>query len=106
GPMNFATLVILAAVFVLVTIGTIMIIQGHRRIPLQYARRIVGRKETQGGSSYIPLKVNYAGVIPVIFASSLLMFPATIGQFIGAGNWIGEVTSLITPGNTLYMVVF
>ncbi len=51
-----------------------LIIQGHRRIPLQYARRVVGRKEVQGGTSYIPLKINYAGVIPVIFASSFLCF--------------------------------
>lgn len=106
GQMNFATLVVLGTVFVLVTIGTIMIIQGHRRIPLQYARRVVGRKETQGGNSYIPLKVNYAGVIPVIFASSLLMFPATIGTFIGSGNWLGEVAGWISPGSTLYMILF
>lgn len=106
GQMNFSTVLVLAAVFILVTIATIMIIQGHRRIPLQYARRVVGRKETQGGSSYIPLKVNYAGVVPVIFASSLLMFPATLGTFLGTGNWLGEVTSWITPGQTLYMILF
>lgn len=106
GQMNFATVLVLLAVFVLVTIATIMIIQGHRRIPLQYARRIVGRKEVQGGSSYIPLKVNYAGVIPVIFASSLLMFPATIGGLIGAGNWLGEIASYLSPGSTMYMLFF
>lgn len=106
GQMNFSTVMVLASVFVLVTIATIMIIQGHRRIPLQYARRVVGRKEVQGGTSYIPLKVNYAGVIPVIFASSLLMFPASLGTFLGTGNWLGEITSLIYPGNTLYIVLF
>ena len=106
GQMNFATVMVLMGVFVLITIATILVIQGHRRIPLQYARRVVGRKEVQGGNSYIPLKVNYAGVIPVIFASSLLMFPATIGTFIGKGNWIGEVASWISPGGTLYMVLF
>jgi preprotein translocase subunit SecY len=104
--MNFSTVLVLISVFVLVTIGTIMIIQGHRRIPLQYARRVVGRRETQGGSSYIPLKVNYAGVVPVIFASSLLMFPATLGTFVGSGNWLGEVASWISPGSTLYMAFF
>lgn len=103
GQMNFATIAVLIGVFVLVTIATIMIIQGHRRIPLQYARRVVGRKEIQGGSSYIPLKVNYAGVVPVIFASSLLMFPATIGQFIGVGNWVGQVANMISPGTPLYL---
>jgi preprotein translocase subunit SecY len=106
GQMNFATIVLICAVFVAVTIATILIIQGHRRIPLQYARRIVGRREVQGGSSYIPLKINYAGVIPVIFASALLMFPATIGQFIGQGNVIGTVANWISPGSTSYMVLY
>ncbi len=106
GLMNFSSVLVLIGVFVIVTVATILIIQGHRRIPLQYARRVVGRKEVQGGSSYIPLKVNYAGVIPVIFASSLLMFPATIGTFIGRGNWIGEVASWLSPGGSLYLVLF
>lgn len=106
GQMNLASIVALIAVFIGVVWGTIMVIQGHRRIPLQYARRVVGRRETQGGNSYIPLKINYAGVIPVIFASALLMFPATIGQFIGQGNWIGTVTSWLSPGNNAYLVSY
>lgn len=106
GQLTFSTLVVLLAVFVLVIIATILIIQGQRKIPLQYARRIVGRHEVQGGSAYIPLKINYAGVIPVIFASSLLMFPATIGQFIGAGSWIGDFANMLSPGNWLYMVFY
>lgn len=106
GQMNLAYVLVLMTVFVLVSIGTILIIQGHRRIPLQYARRVVGRKEVQGGNSYIPLKLNYAGVIPVIFASSLLMFPATIGAFIGQGNWIGSLVSMIAPGSTAYSALF
>lgn len=106
GQMNFSTVIVLVGLFVLITLATIMIIQGHRRIPLQHARRVVGRKEVQGGSSYIPLKLNYAGVIPVIFASSLLMFPATLGTFIGSGNWLGEVASWISPGSITYMVFF
>lgn len=106
GQMNFSTVIVLLSLFVLITLATIMIIQGHRRIPLQHARRVVGRREVQGGSSYIPLKLNYAGVIPVIFASSLLMFPATLGTFIGSGNWLGEVASWISPGSITYMVFF
>lgn len=106
GQMNFSSVAVLIAVFVFVTIGTILIIQGHRRIPLQHARRVVGRKESQGGNSYIPLKVNYAGVIPVIFASALLMFPATLGTFVGTGNWIGTVASWLAPQSTPYMVMF
>jgi preprotein translocase subunit SecY len=106
GQMNFSTVLVLLSVFVLVTLGIVMILQGHRRVPLQYARRVVGRKEVQGGNSYIPLKVNYAGVIPVIFASSLLMFPATLGSFVGTGNWLGEVAGWISPGSTIYMTLF
>lgn len=106
GAMNLGYVFVLLGVFVLVSIATVLIIQGHRRIPLQYARRVVGRKEVQGGSSYIPLKINYAGVIPVIFASSLLMFPATIGQFLGAGSWVGRITAWVTPGTTPYLVFF
>lgn len=107
GQLTFSSLVVLLAVFVIVILTTILIIQGQRKIPLQYARRVVGRREVQGsGSAYIPLKINYAGVIPVIFASSLLMFPATIGQFIGVGSWIGDIANMITPGNWLYLVFF
>lgn len=106
GQMNFAMVLVLITVFVLVTIGTILVIQGHRRIPLQYARRVVGRKEVQGGTSYIPLKINYAGVIPVIFASSLLMFPATLGTFIGRGNWFGEIAGWLSPGSSLYLCLY
>lgn len=106
GQMNFATILVLVGTFILVTIGTIMIIQGHRRVPLQYARRVVGRKEVQGGTSYIPLKVNYAGVIPVIFASSLLMFPATIAQLLGHGSWLSEFANMISPGSTFYLFAY
>jgi preprotein translocase subunit SecY len=106
GQMNFASVGVIVGIFIMVTIGTILIIQGTRRIPLQYARRVIGRHETQGGTSYIPLKVNYAGVIPVIFASSLLMFPATLGTFIGRGNWIGDLSNMIAPGSALYTVLY
>jgi len=71
GQLSFVSLIILCILFVLIVIGTILVIQGQRRIPLQYARRIVGRHEVQGGNSHIPLKVNYAGVIPLIRFSYL-----------------------------------
>jgi preprotein translocase subunit SecY len=106
GQLTFATLIVLCALFVLITVGTILVIQGQRRIPLQYARRIVGRHEVQGGNSHIPLKLNYAGVIPVIFASSLLMFPATIGQFVGRNTWFGQFSSYLSPGTWVYMVIY
>jgi preprotein translocase subunit SecY len=106
GQMTFASVLVLVGVFVAVTIATIMIIQGHRKIPLQYARRVVGRKEVQGGNSYIPLKVNYAGVVPVIFASSLLMFPATLSTFVGRGNFLGDVASWLSPGSSVYVMLY
>lgn len=106
GQLTFSSLVVLSGVFISIIIGTILIIQGQRKIPLQYARRVVGRHETQGGSAYIPLKVNYAGVIPVIFASTFLMFPATIGQFVGRGSWIGQVANMFSPGTFLYMAIY
>jgi preprotein translocase subunit SecY len=106
GQMTFASVLVLIGVFIAVTIATILIIQGHRRIPLQYARRVVGRKEVQGGNSYIPLKVNYAGVVPVIFASSLLMFPATLSTFAGSGNFLGDIAVWLSPGSSVYVALF
>ena len=73
--------IVLAALIVVVTGAVVFFERGQRRIPIQHARRVVGRRVTQGGMSYFPLRVNTAGVIPPIFASSILMFPLTIGQF-------------------------
>jgi len=106
GQMTFSSIVILSIVFVLIILGTILVIQGTRKIPLQYARRVVGRRESQGGSSHIPLKVNYAGVIPVIFASSLLMFPATIAQFLSKGTWLATIVNWLSPGSWVYTALF
>ncbi len=107
GQLSFSSLIVLLGVFVLIVLGTILIIQAQRKIPLQYARRVVGRNEVQaGGSAYIPLKINYAGVIPVIFASSLLMFPATIAQFLGQNSWFGGVVSALAPGSAVYSIFY
>jgi preprotein translocase subunit SecY len=106
GQMTFTGVLVLIALFVLITLATILVIQGHRRIPLQYARRVVGRREVQGSASYIPLKINYAGVIPVIFASSFLMFPATLAGFLGTGNWLGEVAGWLQQGSSVYLFLY
>ncbi|MDN3508272.1 MAG: preprotein translocase subunit SecY [Simkaniaceae bacterium] len=106
GQLTFSSMAVLLAIFVLIIIGTILIIQGQRKIPLQHARRVVGRHETQGGNSYIPLKLNYAGVIPVIFASALLMFPATLAQFLGRGTFFGSIAASLTPGSVVYTVTY
>src|SRR5262249_33503568 len=106
GQLTFPMLITLCALFVLITVGTILVIQGQRRIPLQYARRIVGRHEVQGGNSHIPLKINYAGVIPVIFASALLTFPATLGQFMSRSSWFGQFSNYLLPGSWVYMTLY
>lgn len=106
GQLSFISLIVLSCLFVLIIIGTILIIQGQRRIPLQYARRIVGRHEVQGGTSHIPLKINYAGVIPVIFAASALMIPATLAQFIGRNTWFGQLSHYLSPGSWVYLTIY
>lgn len=102
GQLSLVSLLVLATVFVSIIIGTILVIQGQRKIPLQHARRGSALSESENNNSYIPLKINYAGVIPVIFASSLLMFPATIGQWLSKDSWLGQFISLLTPGTWLY----
>ena len=106
GQLTFSTLIVLCLMFVGIIIGTILVIQGQRRIPLQYARRIVGRHEVQGSNSHIPLKINYAGVIPVIFAASVLMFPATIGQFMNKNSWLGQLSTYLLPGTWVYLTLY
>lgn len=107
SDLGLVPILLLCAVFVFVLIATILIIEGVRKIPVQYARRVIGRREVPGGGSYLPLKVNYAGVIPVIFASSLLMFPATIGQFMSSeSSWIKRVASMLSPGSWVYSLLY
>lgn len=109
GQLTFTTLVVLAGLFVAIIMGTISVIQGVRKIPLQYATRKASSFGVDGGqssSAHIPLKINHAGVIPVIFASSFLMFPATIAQFLGNGGFLGKVAQALTPGSTLYGLLY
>jgi preprotein translocase subunit SecY len=77
--------------------------EGQRRIPVQYAKRVVGRRMSGGGSTYLPLRVNMAGVIPVIFAASLMAFPATIGELSQAG-WARDFSTFLTPNGWAYIV--
>lgn len=109
GQMTLTSLIILAIVFVAVIIGTILVIQGQKNVPLQYARREAGQNETLGTSAHLPLKINYAGVIPVIFASSLLMFPATIAQLVGnamGASWLSQLAESLSPGKSLYTAIY
>jgi preprotein translocase subunit SecY len=79
--------------------------RGARRIPVQYAKRVVGRKVYGGQNTHLPLKVNTSGVIPPIFASSLLMFPATLGTVVRA-EWMQKLTGLLQPGGLVYDLIF
>ena len=97
GGRHPAILILMAAMLVGVIVGVILITQGQRKIPVQYAKRIIGRKMYGGQSTYIPLRVNYAGVIPIIFASSILLFPATIGSFVNT-PFLGKVSGWLSPG--------
>lgn len=95
----------LIASFLAMIVGIVIIQEGQRRIQVQYAKRIVGRKMYGGQSTYIPLRVNQGGVIPIIFASSILLFPATIAQFI-PNPTVQKIIGLISPSGNLYMVFF
>jgi preprotein translocase subunit SecY len=87
-------------------VGFIIFVEtAQRRIPIQYAKRVVGRKVYGGQSSHLPLKINISGVIPPIFASSIMMFPATIGTFIQI-DWIQRVSAALSPGTIYYYIMF
>jgi preprotein translocase subunit SecY len=105
GEMNVLFLVFLLVMMVLV-VGVIIFFEtAQRRIPIQYAKRVVGRRVYGGQSSHLPLKINVAGVIPPIFASSIMMFPATIGGLIQI-DWIQRVSASLNPGTIYYYILF
>jgi preprotein translocase subunit SecY len=83
--------------------GIVFMQEGQRRIPIQYAKRVVGRRMAGGGSTYLPLRVNMAGVIPVIFAASLMAFPPTVGELTQA-NWAQDFSNFFSPNGAAYLV--
>lgn len=101
--MSFVKLGVLLVGIVLLIAAIVFVQQGVRRIPVQYAKRVVGRKTYGGQSTHIPLKVNAAGVIPVIFASSLLMFPVTVAQFLPSNTVTDWIQSRLAFGQPLYV---
>ncbi len=94
--MPFLALFIIAAI--------VFVQEGQRRIPVQYAKRVVGRRMSGGGSTYLPLRVNMAGVIPVIFAASIMAFPPTIGELTGGAGLGGDVAALFDPSGAVYLI--
>ena len=101
GEMGIFPVLVLLVLMILVVAFIIYMEQGQRRIPVQYAKRVVGRKMYGGQSTHLPLKVNTSGVIPPIFASSIIMFPATLASFITI-PWMQSVASAVRPGNIVY----
>ena len=105
GEMG-AFLALVIVVLMVVVVGTIVFVErGQRRIPVQYAKRIVGRRMYGGQSTHLPLKINTSGVIPPIFASSIIMFPATVANFIDV-PWMQSVSQAMAPGGIVYNLVF
>jgi len=105
GEMGIFAILILAVLMIAVVGFIIFVEQGQRRIPVQYAKRVVGRKMYGGQSTHLPLKINTSGVIPPIFASSIIMFPATIASFITV-PWMQSIASSMRPGNFVYEILF
>ncbi|HEA47290.1 MAG TPA: preprotein translocase subunit SecY [bacterium] len=102
SPMKLVFMLVLMA---LVIAGIVIITEGQRKIPVQYAKRIVGRRMYGGQSTFIPIRVNTPGVIPIIFASSILMFPATIAQFAGL-EFMERIAVWLSPGHLLYSTFY
>jgi preprotein translocase subunit SecY len=120
-PQGYYSILALNEIFwfvaiILLTIGIIVAVVyvelGQRRIPVQFAKRVVGRRMMGGQNTYIPLKVNQSGVIPIIFASSILLLPVILVQFLGSGEgWRGEIvdfvnTYIVNPQNFVYISIF
>ncbi|MDX6633734.1 MAG: preprotein translocase subunit SecY [Solirubrobacterales bacterium] len=94
--------VLMPFVALAVIVAIVFVQEGQRRIPVQYAKRIVGRRMTSGGSTYLPLRVNMAGVIPVIFAASIMAFPPTVGQLLNTGA-ARDLAAFFNPGGWAYV---
>jgi len=108
GELSIFFVLLLVGLMVLVVGMIVFVERGQRRIPVQYAKRVVGRRMYGGQSTHLPLKVNTAGVIPPIFASSIIMFPATIANFLSRDQlpWLQWVVGALNPGHVVYNVIF
>jgi preprotein translocase subunit SecY len=105
GELRLPVFLGLIIMMLLVTAAVILMQEGQRKIPVQYAKRVVGRRVYGGQSTHIPLRINTAGVIPVIFASSLILFPATLTRFVNH-PWMQVITEALSPGHVTYTVMY
>lgn len=109
GTLAPATVIMLIALAIVVTGFVVFVERGQRRITVNYAKRQVGRKVYAAQSSHLPLKLNMSGVIPPIFASSIILFPATLGQWFGRTNgmrWLQDLSTTLAPGQPLYVLLY
>jgi preprotein translocase subunit SecY len=105
GELSIFVVIVILLAMVATVAAVIFMERGHRRIPVQYAKRVVGRRVYGGQSSHLPLKLNTAGVIPPIFASSVLIFPATIASF-ADHPWAQTIASMLAPGSLVYNISY
>jgi preprotein translocase subunit SecY len=103
---SFISIIAFIMLGILIIAGVVFVTQGERKIPVQYAKRVVGRRMYGGGSTFLPMKVNQAGVIPIIFASSLLAFPPTLGQWLPHTHWLYKILAVFYPGRGLYLFLY
>jgi preprotein translocase subunit SecY len=110
GPtIGLPMVALMVFLFIAVTVGIILVVQGQRKIPVQYAKRVVGNKVMGGQSSFLPLKVNYSGVMPVIFAAAILLFPAGILSQLGAAmnqKFLIEFSQMMMGGTWFYYISY
>ncbi|MDR2874622.1 MAG: preprotein translocase subunit SecY [Methylobacillus sp.] len=110
SALSVPAVVVLFAVVVLVTAFVVFVERGQRKITVNYAKRQVGRKMFGGQTTHLPLKLNMSGVIPPIFASSIILFPATVAQFVSTDNenmyWLKDIATSLSPGQPLHVVLY
>nr|VFK79902.1 MAG: protein translocase subunit secY/sec61 alpha [Candidatus Kentron sp. SD] len=109
GELHVLMLLFLVVIALSVTAFVVFIERGQRRVTVNYAKRQMGRRLYAGQSSHLPLKINMSGVIPPIFASSIILFPATLGRWFGSSEeltWLSDVASLLSPGQPVYIIFY
>lgn len=109
GQLNFLLVLLIFAIVLAVTAFVVFVERGQRRITVNYAKRQIGNKLYAGQSSHLPLKINMAGVIPPIFASSIILFPATLGSWFGSSEgmeWLRDISQMLSPGQPIYVMLY
>jgi preprotein translocase subunit SecY len=105
SQLDVFTLILMCVMLVVVVVAVIVVTQGQRKIPIQYAKRVVGRKVYGGQATYLPLRVNHGGVIPIIFAQSIILFPATIAGFV-PNQGFQKFAMALTKGEWVYNIIY